>query len=382
MAPGILASRWGRRLTGAAVVVIVAVGIGVPVLLTSDWWNVSYAAAARHPAPMHPGEPPGTVRPAWSAAGSAPAGGPLGPATVLTADRHDVAGHDPATGALRWHYRRDNAELCSWAIANSAAVAVFRNAGSCSDITAFDPDTGTRRWYRNADLGGQVGLVAAPNVVVATEHLSLTAFYTDGGGDAWTFSKRGCTIGPAIGGDIGVIVLTDCGRRGEFMVGLDSYSGDPKWTVTAGGEDPQLVGADGHVSLLSRIGGRAVLSVFTAAGHAVGSVSGQGLADPRRPLPTGALAGDRLVAFDGSRVLAVDLHRTRIAWSVPATGPADVEGDVALVPGPTGFTEYDVTTGRSLRRISAAGRMRTPTELARIGPRIAVVSSGATTVLG
>ena len=382
MAPGILASRWGRRLTGAAVGLVVVAAIGVPVVLTSDWWNVSYAAAARRPAPTHPTEPPGAVRPAWSAAGLRPSGSPLGSATVLTAGRHEIAGHDPATGALRWHYRRDNAALCSWAIANSTAVAVFRNAGSCSDITGFDPDTGMRRWYRNADLGGQVGLVAAPNVVVATEHLSLTAFYTDGGGDAWTFSKRGCTIGPVAGGDIGVIVLTDCGRRGQFLVGLDSYTGDTKWTVAAGGEHPQVVGADGHVTLLSRIGGRAVLSVFTATGHAVGSVSGHGLTDPGARLPTGTLAGDRLVAYDGSRVVAVDLHRPDFAWSVPATGPADVEGNVALVPGRTGLTEYDVATGRPLRRISADGMPHTPTTLARIGPRIAVVSSDATTVLG
>lgn len=380
MALGIPGSRWGRALVGAAVVVIVAMAVGVPVVLTSDWWTLSYAVAAQAPRALSPTEPAGTVQRAWSARGTPAAGSPLGPATVLTADRHEIAGRDPRTGAIKWHYRRGNADLCSWVVANSSAVAVFRNGTSCSDLTAFDPDTGSRRWYRNADLGAHIGLVAAPNVVVATDKAVITAFYTDGGGDAWTFSKSGCTMGPVAGGDVGVIVLADCGRRGDSLIALDSYSGDKKWTVAAGGEHPQLLGADKNVTLLSRIGGRAVLSVFSSSGHAVGSLSGHGLTDPVRRLPTGAVAGGRLVAYDGSRVFALALDRPRIAWSVPALGPADVEGSAALIPQPNGFTEYSVPTGQVVRRVAVTVPSALTT-VARIGPAIVAVSPDATTVL-
>jgi hypothetical protein len=378
VALGIPGSRRGRALVGAAVLVIVAAAVGIPVVLTSDWWTLSYAVAAQAPRALSPTEPAGTVHRAWSATGTPSAGSPVGPAAVVTADRHEIAGRDPRTGAIKWHYRRGNADLCSWVVANSSAVAVFRNGTSCSDITAFDPDTGSRRWYRNADLGAHIRLVAAPNVVVATEKAGLTAFYTDGGGDAWSFSKPGCTMGPVAGGDVGVVVVADCGRRGDSLIALDSYSGDKKWTVAAGGENPQLLGADNRVTLLSRIGGRATLSVFSSTGHAVGSISGHGLTDAARQLPTGAVADGRLVAFDGNRVFALALDRPRIAWSAPATGPADVEGSAALVPQNTGFAEYAVATGQVVRRVTATVPSAL-TALARIGSAIVAVSPEATT---
>ncbi len=380
MALRIPGSRWGRALVGAGVVIIVAVAVGVPVVLTSDWWTLSYAVAAQAPRALSPTEPAGMVHRAWSARGTPSAGSPLGSATVLTADRHEIAGRDPRSGATTWHYRRGNADLCSWVVANSSAVAVFRNGTSCSDITAFDPDTGSRRWYRNADLGAHIGLVAAPNVVVATEKAGLTAFYTDGGGDAWSFSKPGCTLGPVAGGDVGVVVFADCGRRGDSLVALDSYSGEKKWTVAAGGDDPKLLGADNRVTLLSRIGGRATLSVFSSSGHAVGSLSGHGLTDPARQLPTGAVAEGRLVAFDGNRVFALALDRPRIAWSAAAVGPADVEGAAALVPQATGFAEYAVPTGHVVRHITGTVPSALTT-VARLGSAIVTVSPDATTVL-
>jgi hypothetical protein len=118
--------------------------------------------------------------------------------------------------------------------------------------------------------------------------------------------------------------------------------------------------------------------VFSSSGHAVGSISGHGLTDPARRLPTGAVADGRLVAFDGSQVFALALDQPRIAWSAPAAGPADVEGAVALVPRTTGFAEYAVPTGQIVRRVTATVPSAL-TAVARIGSAVVAVSPDATT---
>lgn len=375
-------ARWRGWLIGAAVVLVAAVAVAVPVVVTSDWWNVDYAMAATAPRAATPTQPAAAVHAAWSAPGIPPAGTPVSSATVLTADRHEVTGRDPGTGAVRWHYRRGNAPLCSWGLANSTVVAVYRNGDSCSDLTGFDPDTGRRRWYRNADLGAHIDLASAPNVVLATDRTTITAFYSENGGDAWTYSRPGCTMGPVAGGSIGVLALVDCGRNGESLTDLDAYTGKQRWTTTAAGDDPQLIGVDDHVLVLSRIGGRPIVSLFTSAGHASGSITGHGLTAPAGRLPTGTLSGDRLVCYDGSRVLAIDVRRSRVAWSAPAVGPADIEGGTAMIPQTAGFAAYDVAGGRLERTIGRPPAQTAVRRFARIGPRVVVVGGGRTTVFG
>jgi hypothetical protein len=145
-----------RDVVAAALLAVVALVVGILVWRSSDIRTASsqtYSGPA--PSPAQPTEFPPSLGEAWRAHSPAtPAPVTVGPA-VVTGNGGEVAGRDPLTGEVRWHYRRD-LPLCTLTGAWSMAVAVYeksanylpaddpRKSGGCSEVTALDPATGKR----------------------------------------------------------------------------------------------------------------------------------------------------------------------------------------------------------------------------------------------
>ena len=157
--------------------------------VTSSWrWRSSCCWSSRRswcgaPAPRSPPSAPPTPRrsqpPARRATcprASPRRGGPraaprrapvvAGP-VVVTGDGGTVAGHDAATGAVAWSYRRDLA-LCTVGAGfpgtddgDGHALALYEGrTGWCSELTALHPSSGTRADASNPDMHPGVQLLA------------------------------------------------------------------------------------------------------------------------------------------------------------------------------------------------------------------------------
>jgi hypothetical protein len=368
---------WRRWLIGAAVVLAVAAGIAVPAIANSDWHNVAYKSLSKEPAAPPDGSLPATLRPSWTAT-TIPAGNdqPATDRTVVAASGHEIAGHDPRTGTTTWSYKRGNADLCSWVIDQTGsppvAVAAYRNGSSCSDITGFDANTGKRQWYLNEDdLPAKVQLLTGAGMYYAWSSNQVVGFYLQGGGKAWSYSKKGCTFPAASAGDLGVVLVADCAGRTD-LVALDGYTGKQKWDMLAPGAQPQIMSVDSDIVVFSQVAGQSQLAVMTGDGQVVGTLNDSHYRDVST---TSTVSGQTWFGYDGGRVLAVDLSSVRLLWSAKAIGPPAVHNNHVVVPVHGGFRTYGLK-GHLLRHSHAAGSMTAPLQgLSQVG-ELTVVRRG------
>jgi putative pyrroloquinoline-quinone binding quinoprotein len=365
---------WRRWLVGAVIVLAVAAGVAVPAIANSDWHNVSYKSLSKEPAAPTDGSLPGTVQPRWTATGI-PAGNdrPATDRTVVIGGGHEIAGHNPRTGATTWSYKRGNADLCSWVIDQTGsppvAVAAYRNGSSCSDITGFDANTGKRQWYLNEDdLPAHVQLLTGAGMYYAWSSKQVIGFYLQGGGKAWSYSKSGCTFPEASAGDLGLVLVADCAGRTD-LVALDGYTGKQKWDVLAPGARPQIMSVDSDIVVFSDVAGQNQLAIMTGDGQVVGTLDDSQYREVETA-PT--IVGQTWLGYDGNRVLAVDLNSAKLLWSVKSIGPATVHDNHVIVPVHGGFRTYGLK-GHLLRRSHAAGSMTKPLQgLTQVGELVVV----------
>ncbi|WP_211260810.1 hypothetical protein [Amycolatopsis jejuensis] len=163
----------GRDRVVAVVIGVVVVAVAVVVAVTSDNLHTSRARADPPPAlPAPPSAVPGAMSLLWQAPSSATPV-PIGQAdTVTTADGSEVAGRDPLTGRIRWHYTRENLQLCTVDTAWGRVNAVYRKSMGCSEVTQLDPATGRITAQRNGDAELGTRLVSDGSHVTTTgEHL-------------------------------------------------------------------------------------------------------------------------------------------------------------------------------------------------------------------
>lgn len=379
--------RWRNWGIGAAAVLAVALAVGIPTVARSDMHTVAYHAAAHRPAAAPAEQTPSSARQLWSAAGIPSAGGPATASTVLIAGGHGITGRDPRTGAVRWSYRRGNADLCGWVLMGTTAVAVFHDGTDCSDLTGFDADTGRRLWYLNADLPSSIDLLPGSSLYYAATTGKVSGFYVDGGSSAWTFTRRGCTFGDVASGDVGLLLVTRCSGRAPTLICLDGFTGKLRWQISLPGSDPHLLGADRSVLVVSRIAGRVLLSLYGSDGRPAGTLDSPALTVPTATttLTTGpptSVVGRTVLSYDGRRVLAVDVTHNRLVWSAPALGPAVAAGGTAYVPRTGGFTGYEVSSGHAVAQISAPGTTAPVQRAGAVGGRLVTVSVARTRVFG
>lgn len=383
--PAVSAGRlWRRWSAGAAAAAVVIVVAGVVLFGRSDWWNTDYAPA-RIPAPAAGQKSlPSVLHAVWRAKSTPSDEAAVTGSTVITATEHRLRAHDPRTGAVRWSYGRADTGLCAWAATPTAVIAVWREGANCGDLIAFDPASGKRLWYLNADLAGRIRLVGAPSIVVAVSEHAATGFYTETGGQAWTYNAGHCPITDAIGGATAFAMVRSCAGNPNQVIARNSWTGTPMWTAQAAGNAVRLLSADAAVLTRATVDGRPTATVYNGSGRVTATHRLAGTAAPRGTIS----AAQSLAVFcDGHAVDAVSESSGAVVWSSVANGAPWVGDTETIVPTQAGFSRLDTATGAPLgstqvRRARGARALHGALTTDRIGRLVVLTTATTVTVLG
>jgi hypothetical protein len=372
---------WRGWVIGATITAVAALAIGIPAIADSDWVHTHYQRATSSPSTLPDQQPSTSLQRLWSTTGTPPATTAVGGSSVISADQHTITGRDPKTGAVRWSYERSNADICSWTVLESTVVVLYKNGKSCSDIDGFDADSGRERWYLNADLSSDARLFTSGAMFYALTKKSLQAFYLANGNNAWVFDKSGCEFTDARSGSAGMAVIANCqDKEVPQLIRLDGGDGKQSWQIAAPGTDPVLFSSDQDVIVLSTLRGKPALSAYAADGKALGSLNLPGAATT--PWSPATAYGNDMVGYAGGRVVAVDTSSFAVMWSQPATGPAAIADDMALVPTAQGLKAYQIATGIAGDVRTADGMPAAVSRTAVLGPYVVVTDADHTAVYG
>ncbi|WP_199730715.1 Rv3212 family protein [Amycolatopsis panacis] len=387
-------SPWNRRrdwVVVAGIAVLVAV-LSTIVAVKSD--NLHTSRALADPAPALPAAPdavPGSMTQLWQAP-SAATPEPIGQAdTVTTANGGEVAGRDPRTGQIRWHYTRENLQLCTVDTAWGRINAVYHKSMGCSEVTQLDPATGRITAQRNGDAELGTRLVSDGTHVTTTgKHLLDT--WRDDLVKSMEYGKvpflqnpnkqprTGCTYGTvaAAAEKIGVIERCPGDPRDRLTV----------YRATAEHEDePQVVfstvlpGSRARVIAMSGD----LTAVLLPDQKQLVTFAGDGTEKTAYPmdLPAGDLAGDpaggteqisrtasAVYWFTGTKTVALSRDTLAPRWILEsALGPGGIFANQLVIPIRDGLAVLDETTGATLRTVGVDRHGYSgPVRLTALGP--------------
>lgn len=376
-----------RTLIGAAAGLVVAaalVAVAAPVVADSDALTTDIRVAADNPLAPEPAPLPAGVRALWTAPTGTAGTAVEGPTAVATgADR--VAGLDPATGRERWSYRRGNARLCDATLRDGVVVALFARSSGCRDLIGLDAATGARRWTRTLEFTTDARLTSGPGVGVATAGGQMIAFDTGGGLNRWTWSAAGCTLDPAVVGQIAVATVARCGAENRLVVHLPYAETEPWVGVQPAGTDLRVLTSDATLATLGTAGLVSYGTKQDTDGKIVVTPSGT-TTDPRLvagdAVPTAVAEGEFLVVWTGTAAVGVDTRRRTVLWSAPATGPPTLaDGQVLLAAG-DGFTSRPSSTGTPVTTIPAGTPVAPGATLSRVGRLVVAATRDRVTAYG
>lgn len=365
---------------GIAGLVIAAavVAVAIPVVRHSDAFTTTIRTAPDTPVAPAPAPLPASVRQLWTAPTGAAATLGEGPSVIETGANR-VAGLDPTTGRELWSYQRGNATLCEATRQDGVVVALFAKSHGCRDLVALDAATGQRRWYRTVDITTKARLTATPGTVVVTGGNQMIAIDTGGGLNRWTYSASGCTLDPAVAGQVAVATVSRCaGGLRRLVVHSPSFDKAPWVGSLQANSDPHVLNTDDRVVVLD---GNA-LSIYSVTedkdGKPVATPDGEVRDDRLAGTGTSAAVvdGDFLVLWTGRAAVGVDLRNPAVRWTAEATGPPTLSGHQVLLAGPGGFTIRPVVTGKPITTVKAGTAVPDRAGLSRIGGLIVAAGAG------
>ncbi|MER6760702.1 MULTISPECIES: Rv3212 family protein [Amycolatopsis] len=387
-------SPWNRgrdRVIAGAIVVVVAV-VAAIVAGTSDNLHTSRALAdPPHALPSPPTAVPGSMTQLWQAPSSATPI-PIGQSdTVTTADGSEVAGRDPLTGQVRWHYTRENLQLCTVDAAWGRVNAVYHKAMGCSEVTQLDPATGRITAQRNGDAELGTRLVSDGSHVTTTgKHLLDT--WRDDLVKSMEYGKvpflqnankqprPNCTYGTvAMAADkIGVIERCPGDRTDRLTIykATAEHEDEPKVTYTAllAGKRARVIAMSGDLT--------GVLLPDQKLYVVYGADGSQKAAYPM-DLPASDVANDpvggteattRTAAgiywYTGSKTVALSRDDLSPRWTLDGTlGPGITFATQLVVPIRGGLAVLNETNGATLRTVGVdRGAYTGPIRLTALGP--------------
>ncbi|MEU6643687.1 hypothetical protein ABZ863_14200 [Saccharomonospora sp. NPDC046836] len=386
-------SPWNRRRdrAAAALIAVVALTAALLVWAFSDSHATSQETSAEPPAlPPAPDTVPATLTELWQAPSPATPVPVSEGASVVTGAGGEVAGRDPLTGDVRWHYTRD-LELCTVAGAWSRALAVYRKDTGCSEVTQLDPGTGRRTAQRNGDAELGTRLVSDDGHVTATGQHLLNTWRNDlvkslEYGQVYApiqpdrQPRTGCTYGTVAAAASRVGVIEHCpdetGARLTVVkaVGKEADTPEEEFTALLPGRSAQLVAMTPN-DLAVMLPEQQELLLFDSDGtqRAVYPLDLPTTDLQREPeggvVPT-AQGTENVYWFTGSRTMALSQADLRPQWTLNDTlGPGTVFAGQYVVPINGGLAVLDETTGTTIRTVGVdRGAYRGPVELAAAGP--------------
>ncbi len=381
----------GRDRVLAALILVVVVVVGLVIGLTSDSAGTD-RSTAEPPAPL-PGAPdkvPGSLAQLWTARSSAT---PIPVATgdsVATADGGEVAGRDPLTGQVRWHYTRD-LPLCTVAETGGRMNAVYHKSSGCSEVTQLDPGTGriTAQRNGNAELGTQ--LVSDGSHVTTTGKKLLDTWRDDlvksaeyGQVPALVNSgkqpRTGCTYGTvaATAGKVGVIERCpgDPADRLTVYKATPEKDDEPQVTFSAvlAGKNARVIAMSGDITAVV-LPEQKLLITFNGDGaqraaYPLDLPAADLAQDPAGGTEQTTRTTEAVYWFSGSKMLALSRDDLSPRWTLSnAVGPGITFAQQLVVPIKGGLAVLDEANGSTIRTIGVdRGSYTGLVRLGTVGP--------------
>lgn len=387
----------------AVVLIVVAALVGsLLVWVFSDARaTVSRPAAEPVSKPREPVAVPARLREVWRAPSAAtPEPVVAGPAVVTAHDRA-VLGRDPRTGEVRWRYSRD-VPLCTVGSEWDRALAVYRKAGHCSEVTSLRGPSGERGPQRNASIGAPTRLLSDGTYVTATGRQLFETWRSDlvrtqqyGVPTAIknpdnNLDRPKCEYASVGVGDQRVGVIEECPSTATDRVTVlkakpeDDEDPEEVFTRVLDGSRASVVAvSDNRVAVLLRESSR--LAVYDFSTGLVGTFPVD-VAD-HVPAPGGVRVEPRTLTEDvvwhrdghtvrgavywhtGRGTVALDPVSLTPLWNAPGVrGPGTVMAGELLLPVDGGIAVHDPRSGRRLRVIPVdRGDHRGPVRLSTVG---------------
>lgn len=357
-----------------AIIVVVVVVAGVAIWATSSVENTE-----SDPSPVAATTPetatavPAAFTEAWRAASGATAGPVIIGGVVVTGDGGTVVGHDPATGRELWSYQRD-LPLCGVTGASASgrdyAVAVYRNARGCSEVTALYGATGQRATSRSSDADSSIDFSSDRDYVVAQGDTRLEVWRSDlvrtieyGRVDAPVNPKSqprsGCELVSSAIRSPEVAVIERCGIEPGYRLTvlgatLDSNekleeSGSTIITDNVG-SPPRIVavGQNGIAVYVSSPGPMLETYAFDGTLQNRTTLLGDAVDIKSKPIASGGV----ITFWTGKATVVLDAETLQARFQVPQTlGPGVVMAGSLLLPSPAGISEHNLIDGKPIRTI-------------------------------
>jgi hypothetical protein len=381
----------GRDRVIAALIAVVVVAVALVIGVTSDSAATDRTEAAPPaPLPAAPGKVPGSLAELWSArSGATPVPVVAGDA-VATADGGEVAGRDPLTGQIRWHYTRD-LPLCTMNETWGRLNAVYHKTENCSEVTQLDPGTGriTAQRNGNAELGTQ--LVSDGSHVTATGKKLLDTWRDDlvksaeygqvpALVNAGKQPRTGCTYGTVAtaSGKIGVIERCP----GDPADRLTVYKAAPEkdeepqvaFSSVLAGKRARVIAMSGELTAVV-LPDQKLLVVYNGDGSQRAAypldVPAADLAqDPAGGVEATTQTTSNMYWFSGSKVLALSRDDLSPRWTLSsASGPGILFAQQLVVPIKGGLAVLNENDGSTIRTVGVDRRGYPGTvRLAAAGP--------------
>jgi hypothetical protein len=381
----------GRDRVIAAVIAVLVLAVALVIGGTSDSAATDRTEAdPPPPLPMAPNAVPGSLAELWSArSGATPV--PLGTGdSVVTADGGEVAGRDPLTGQIRWHYTRD-LPLCTVNETWGRVNAVYHKTENCSEVTQLDPGTGriTAQRNGNAELGTQ--LVSDGSHVTATGKKLLDTWRDDlvksaeygqvpALVNAGKQPRSGCTYGTvaAASGKIGVIERCpgDPADRLTVYKAAPEKDDEPQvsFSTVLAGKRARVVAMSGDLAAVV-LPDQKLLVVFNGDGSQRAAFPldvppGDLAQDPPAGVEATTQTAQNVYWFSGSKLLALSRDDLSPRWTLSsAMGPGTTFAGQLVVPIKGGLAVLNENDGSTIRTVGVDRRGYTgPIRLGTVGP--------------
>lgn len=173
-----------ERRTRSDFVAVALILVAVVSAASVIWWRsdaratLSEPASERPPVASAPAGVPPSVQELWRAPSPATPVPVVADSTVVTGDGGAVLGRDPGTGREHWRYSRD-LPLCTVGGEWDRAVAVYRKAANCSEVSSLRGGTGVRGPARNSDTQFGTRLLSDGKYLTATGDRVLESWRSD-----------------------------------------------------------------------------------------------------------------------------------------------------------------------------------------------------------
>lgn len=362
----------GDLLGAMAIVMAIAVAVGL------IWWTsdaratISTPAAAPVPALKPATDVPTSLRELWTSPSPKTSRPVVVAGAVVTGAGREMDGRDPATGSVLWSYGR-GVDLCGVTYVYSDAVAVYPDARGCGQVTTIDAQTGRRHYARTAYADDDVTLSSDGSTVLSAGDSRLELWRSDmvrmishGALDARIKpevpAQPLCRLVSAAASSAAVSVLEACPGQTDMRLTLLRPADEEDQPETKIVPQPGVsVDADAHVIAVADTTTavyvptpKPVVNVIDETGTTIASTA---VPRPSPPASAASRAGDLVTWWTGDSVMVFEANGLKYKYTVSPVdgqapvGPATMMAGQLLVPVTTGYDVFDPETGTRVANI-------------------------------